>query len=164
MHEEAYQSQDLTGIDFAAYVTKLIENIILSYRETSRNIQLDLDLENVQMVLDTAIPCGLIITELVSNAFRHAFRKDQKGLVRVHLRSDQCGKFFLDVSDNGKGFPENLDFRKTQSLGLQFVCLLVGQLGGSIQMTREKGTTFFISFREYQEAGTQVFGKNRSKG
>jgi len=164
MHEEAYQSQDLTGIDFAAYVTKLIENIILSYRETSGNIQLDLDLEDVRLVLDTAIPCGLIITELVSNAFRHAFEKDQEGLVRVYLRSDESGTFFLDVSDSGKGFPEDLDFRKTQSLGLQFVCLLVDQLGGSIQMIREKGTTFVISFGEYQEAGTQVFGKNSPRG
>jgi PAS domain S-box-containing protein len=157
MQEDLYQNHDLIGIDFALHIKILVENLLASYGKSSSNIDLDLDLVSARLLLDTAIPCSLMITELVSNALNHAFDKDRKGKIRVRFYTDESGLFNIQVSDNGKGFPEDIDFRTIKSMGMQLVCTLVEQLGGTIEMSREKGTTFSITFREYQEAGTEMY-------
>lgn len=157
MHEELYKSQDLVSIDFAAHVKKLVKNLLSSYGDSSCNVKLELDLLNARLLLDTALPCSLIITELVSNTLSHAFEEQQDGVLRIVFHPEKSGTFFLQVSDNGHGFPEDIDFQHVRSMGLQLVKLLVEQLDGIIELNRESGTTFNITFREYQEAGTEMY-------
>ena len=110
-------------------------------------------MDDVLLDIDTAIPCGLIINELVSNSLKYAFPTDSvcqgqdraNGKISVDLHSNNNG-LTLIVSDNGIGFPPDLDFRKTESLGLQLVDTLTGQLDGEIQLDREGGTAFRITF------------------
>ena len=97
--------------------------------------------------ITTAIPCGLIVNELVTNAFEHAFPDGREGTIAVSLCTDDAGTHVLSVSDDGVGFPEDLDFRNTKSLGLQLVTGLVNQLDGTITLDRTKGTTFIITFK-----------------
>jgi two-component sensor histidine kinase len=114
----------------------------------SETIRLHLDLEEANFDINTAIPCGLIVNELVSNILKHAFPVGQKGEVRIVLARADGNKFMLVVQDDGIGFPENLDFRKSETLGMQIVTMLVQQLDGTIELEREEGTTFKIVFEE----------------
>jgi two-component sensor histidine kinase len=104
--------------------------------------------EDIKLGIDTAIPCGLIVNELVSNAFKHAFAGGRSGEVRVDLERNSGRQLILWVSDNGSGFPAELDYRNTESLGLQLVTTLVDQLAGTIELDRAGGTRFKITFME----------------
>jgi two-component sensor histidine kinase len=109
-------------------------------------ITIAVDIENVQLGVDTAIPCGLIINELVSNSLKYAFPDGRTGDVTVALQRAN-GVHTLTVADDGVGFPADLDFRATDSLGMQLVTALVNQLEGTITLDRTKGTTFIITFK-----------------
>ena len=146
IHEKLYQSKDLARIDFAEYIRDLVAHLFRSYGVDSEVIALKINVEDVILGIDTAIPCGLIINELVSNSLKHAFPAGKKGEICIDLRSDNNNKFTLTVSDNGIGFPRDLDFRKTETLGLQLVITLVEQLGGTIELYRNGGTEFKIKF------------------
>jgi len=145
IHEKLYQSKDLGEIDFAEYIRKLTVNLFHSYGVDSSAIQLVLNISDILLDIDTAIPCGLIINELVSNSLKHAFPAGEKGEVCVNLSSNTDNKFKLIVSDNGVGFPEDLNFRNTESLGLQLVNTLINQLGGAIELDKSGGTAFKIT-------------------
>jgi len=145
IHTKLYQSTDLARIDFADYIKKLAADLFDSYRLEPDRVSLLLNVENVYLDVNVAIPCGLIINELLSNALKHAFPEGCRGEVRINLRLED-ETVTLTVADNGIGFPENIDFRNTESLGLQLVTALVMQLGGEIELTRDKGSTFRISF------------------
>jgi PAS domain S-box-containing protein len=147
VHERLYQSQDLARVDFAEYVRNLANHLFRSYGGNTNVIQLRLNVNDVFLGVDTAIPCGLIINELVSNSLKHAFPEGRAGEIRIELRADD-GQLTLMVSDNGVGFLEDLDFRDTASLGLQLVNMLVEQLEGTIELDRSGGTAFKITFRE----------------
>jgi two-component sensor histidine kinase len=101
------------------------------------------------------VPCGLIINELVSNSLKHAFPAGKGGEIRISFRSEQNKRYALTVSDNGVGFPNQVDFRNTQSLGLQLVTALTSQLGATIELANCVGTTFTITFEEqnYRKRG-----------
>jgi len=101
--------------------------------------------------MDTAIPLGIIINELISNSLKHAFTEDQEGEIRIELRreeseSEESTNIILTVSDNGVGIPENIDIENLESLGLQLVTTLADQLDGELEMKRNKGTEFFMRF------------------
>ncbi len=145
IHTKLYQSTDLARVDFGDYVRKLASDLIDSYRLEPDAVTLALDIGDVYFDVNVGIPCGLIINELLTNALKHAFPDGHKGEVRVRMRPED-GRVVLAVADNGIGFPENIDFRSTESLGFQLVTALVDQLGGTIELTRDKGTTFVISF------------------
>jgi PAS domain S-box-containing protein len=145
IHTKLYQSSDLARIDFADYVRKLAADLIDSYRLEPDAVTLLLDVRDVFFDVNVGIPCGLIINELLTNALKHAFPSGRKGEVSVSLRPEE-ERITLAVADNGIGFPENIDFRNTESLGFQLVTALVDQLGGTIELAGEKGTRFVISF------------------
>jgi two-component sensor histidine kinase len=107
-----------------------------------------INVENVFLGIDTSIPCSLIINELISNSLKHAFPVGKKGEIQVVLRPNKNKTFTLIVRDNGVGFPENIDFRNTQSLGLKLVNTLVNQLDGTIELRSNGGTEFLITFME----------------
>lgn len=150
VHEKLYQSKDLTAINLRDYINGLLKYLCHSYGIESNRIVIKTDIEDITMNIDIAIPCGLIITELVSNSLTHAFvepyrRSRAKITIKIHL--DRKDKAALIVSDNGIGFPDGLDFKKTESLGMQLVCALTEQLSGDMKLNRDKGTTFTITFK-----------------
>ena len=152
IHEHLYQSEDLAQIDFAQYIQELVYSLFSSYAAGVSGITLKLDVDAILLDIDTAIPCGLILNELVSNSLKHAFPDGRRGEICIGLRLDHERQTLL-VRDNGVGLPENLNFQNTESLGLQLVCTLTDQLKGTITLDRSGGTTFKIAFAElkYQE-------------
>ena len=147
IHEKLYQSQDLSSIDFAEYVRNLADYLSSSYGANSAKIALKTDVDGMSLGINTAIPCGLIINELVSNSLKHAFPHERKGEIRIDLHRKD-GEFELVVSDDGIGFPKGLDFQKTESLGLQLVNTLTQQLEGTIELKNGHGTEFRITFTD----------------
>jgi len=170
VHEKLYQSEDMISVDFSDYIQNLANYLFGAYSVGDRNISLRLDVDNVFLGMDTAVPLGIIINELISNSLKHAFSKGERGEICICLKKEDKGKagteaedagtekecktgisekyFSLIVRDTGKGFPEEIDFRETESLGLQLVVTLVDQIEGSIELDTSMGTEFRIRFRE----------------
>jgi len=149
IHEKFYRSKDLSNIDFADYVGELTDGLIRSYGIDARKIAIRTDIKGISLGINLAIPCGLLVNELISNSLKHAFPKGKSGEVKVSMRPVEKGQIKLIISDNGVGFPKELDFRKTKSLGLQLVNTLVkDQLGGEIELDRSAGTKFKIKFKQ----------------
>ena len=146
VHERLYQSADLARIEFAEYLRKLTSHLVHSYGTGDGRIHLEVDAGNIQLDVNTAVPLGLIVNELVSNAIKHAFPNEARGKIAVGLERLAGGKFRLVVSDDGVGFPEGLDFRNTESLGLQLVTMLADQLEGDLLLERDAGTKFVLTF------------------
>jgi PAS domain S-box len=147
VHEMLYQSNDLATINFSNYIESLVNDLFYSYGAKD-NIELIIDFEQVLLNIETAIPCGLIISELVSNSLKYAFPNNIPGKLMVTLYSND-NEFELIISDNGAGLPERIDFKNIESsLGLQLVNMLVKQLDGSIKLDKIKGTKFIIKFKE----------------
>jgi two-component sensor histidine kinase len=151
VHERLYQSKDLAKVDLAEYARSLANYLFRSYGVNSNIIELKINVDDVFLGIDTAVPCGLIINELVSNSLKHAFPDGREGEIRIELWSNHDSQFTLMVSDNGVGFPKDLDFRDTQSLGLQLVNTLVDQLEGTIKLDRSGRTSFEITFTELKQ-------------
>jgi PAS domain S-box-containing protein len=145
IHENLYQSTDLARIEFSDYISNLTNNLIRCY-SVNRNINIKLNIDRVLLRIDTAIPCGLIINELVSNSLKHAFHENQTGEISIEFLDLSQGKYSLSVSDNGIGFQEDIELPKKHSLGLQLVWNLVEQLEGSIAYQAKSGTEFNITF------------------
>jgi PAS domain S-box-containing protein len=148
IHERLYQSSDLSRVEFSQYLRNLATHLFHSYQVDASRVQLKIEAEEVHLDINTAIPCGLIVNELVSNALKHGFPDGRSGELRIDLCRAAGDGYVLKVKDDGAGFPEGLDFRKTETLGMQIVGTLVSQIDASIDLSREKGTEFTIHFRE----------------
>ena len=146
IHEKLYQSEDLAHIDFEEYLCNLTAYLLRTYSATAGSVRLNVRAQSDVMGLDQAIPCGLIVNELVSNALKHAFPEGKTGEIQVRFHTYDRDRYILVVEDSGVGFPEDLDFRETDSLGLQLVLSLTNQLDGVIEMDRDAGTRFTIRF------------------
>jgi PAS domain S-box-containing protein len=147
LHEKLYRAKDLARIDFREYVDDLADNLLTLNTDKSERIEMKADIEGVILDVNNSIPCGLIINELVSNALAHAFPDGRKGRIDIRMRGDNERRIVLSVSDNGIGFPEDIDFKSTTSLGMQLVNSLAIQLDGLIELDRSKGTSFTIEFQ-----------------
>lgn len=145
IHERLYRSEDLKNIDLAEYLGRLASEIFRSYSADSR-IRLNLEIDELKVDVETAVPLGLIVNELLTNAVKHAF-PDGEGTVTVSL-SKRNGTVTLEVSDDGAGFPEDIDWESSPSLGLQLVRSLTEQIDGKVEMISDGGTTFRIIFTE----------------
>lgn len=150
IHEKMYKSKDLVKIDFAEYISNLLSHLFRTYSVQADAVRLHIDVADVFLGIDTAIPCALIINELVSNSLKYAFPADRKGSIRIALRADKDNRYTLTVSDDGVGFPQGLDFRTTDSLGLQIVTALTNQLEGTLELLDGRGTAFQLTFAELQ--------------
>ncbi len=145
IHEKLYRSEDLARIVFSDYIKDMMDNILGSYGIDASKVHLKRELERIILPLDTSIPCGLIVNELLSNSLKYAFPGGRLGEIRVSLRNNK-GKVELMVGDDGVGLPAYLDFRNTGSLGLNIVNALVRQIRGNIELHTERGTEFLITF------------------
>jgi PAS domain S-box-containing protein len=148
IHEKLYQSKNLARIQFDEYTDTLVHELIRFQGVNTQKIEVKIDVGDISLDIDTAIPCGLIINELVSNALKHAFPDNRSGeiTIRVHSVDD---KYELAVTDNGVGIPENIDIEDTSSLGLRLVTILAeDQLDGDFSLHRDEGTTVRITFKK----------------
>ena len=149
IHENLYQSTDISNIDFKNYLEILIDDIMYSYKVDREMIKTVLDLNDYELGIETAIPVGLIINELVSNSLKHAFKSGDNGEIRIVLDKHN-ETYTLTVQDNGVGLPDNILMENSKSLGLMLVNALVTQLEGEISFEVKNGTSFKISFKELE--------------
>jgi PAS domain S-box-containing protein len=152
VHEQLYRSADLARVNLADYIRSLASYLFSVYADRAAGVTLDVQVEDVTLGLDAAIPCGLIVGELVSNALKYAFpltgdTPPARG-VRIAMRSPGAGQFVLTISDNGVGLPPNLDVQDPPTLGLRLVSLLTQQLQGTLAVEQQPGTAFTIAFAE----------------
>ncbi len=146
IHETLYQSEHFSEIDSAEYIDNLINHLTMAFTGRGKPIEFKVEVENIPMDIDTAIPCGLIINELVTNAVKHAFPNNETGEISIVLRSGPEGQVTLEVADNGIGLPQHVDIEKVSSIGLQLVDILARQLDATIDIQRSNGTRYIISF------------------
>ncbi|MEN6593148.1 MAG: histidine kinase dimerization/phosphoacceptor domain -containing protein [Methanobacterium sp.] len=149
IHENLYRSDNLTGINFENYINHLIRNLFHTYNVSMEKIKFNIIAPDVFLNIDTAIPCGLMINELVTNSIKHAFPKGTSGEITIEMVQDQ-DEYHLKISDNGVGLPQDLDIDKSSTLGLLLVNSLVGQLEGSMEVNREQGTSYHIVFKKLE--------------
>jgi two-component sensor histidine kinase len=148
VHEKLYQSSDLSQINLARYVRSLASYLLRSYGVDLDVIQLQIDAEDVYLRVDTAVPCGLLMNELISNSLQHAFPDGRSGEICVGIHQVEKERYMLTVRDNGVGFAPDLVLNGTGTLGLQLVDTLVDQLEGTIEYDHSDGTTITVVFAE----------------
>jgi PAS domain S-box-containing protein len=158
IHEELYKGCGFETLNFSPYIHELAENLFQTYSVGNNNISLKLDLEeNTYLDMDIAVPLGIIVNELVTNSFKHAFKGRESGVIHIKLNQEEneecltnvnedCTTFVLTVSDNGIGIPEDIEIEELDSLGMQLVITLVDQLDGELEIKRENGTEFTVRF------------------
>jgi PAS domain S-box-containing protein len=147
VYEQLYQAEDLSRIDFRKYVRDLVQALHASHGIVHQSVVLNTDVDDFKLDIGTAIPCGLIISELVLNALKHAFPDNKKGRVDIAFRAGSNMQCTLVVKDSGIGLPEDLDVNTPHTLGLQLVRALVDQLGGRVVVNRDDGVEFNIKFK-----------------
>jgi PAS domain S-box-containing protein len=147
IHEKLYQSKDLTHINFVDYIQNLVYNLFYSYDIDNTQIKSILKIEDISLNIETAVPCGLIISELISNSLKYAFPNKMNGEIIVSLKSEK-DTYQLCVCDNGIGLPEDINFSKIKTLGLLLVNSLTEQIDGKVTIYRDNGTQYKITFKE----------------
>jgi PAS domain S-box-containing protein len=148
IHEILFQSRDIAKIDFAEYIKTISVQLFRSYGAYSKKIALVINVKDIMLDVDTAIPCGLIVTELVSNSLKYAFIDGREGRISIDFSKDHLDILRLIVSDDGVGFHENIAVENMESLGLKLVVALVKQLAGIVEIDHTHGTTFTIIFSD----------------
>lgn len=152
VHERLYQSKDLGKIDFKEYVSRLANDLFRSYAVNQTLVKLSLNINNIFISIDTAVPCGLIINEVVSNSFKYAFPMDRdldkENEIKINFNKNGNSELVLEISDNGIGLPKGFTDKKKESLGLQLVDTLIAQLEGKMEINQNYGTTFKFTFKD----------------
>ncbi len=149
IHQKLYQSKDLAKVDFSGYLRSLTKHLFLTYGSDTGHVDLKIQVEDIALSLDLAIPCGLIVNEIISNALKYAFppEYEKKGVISVSLRYSGKSTLQLILQDNGVGLPANLDIQNTQSLGLRLIHMLTqNQLHGKLNVDTKQGTCYTIQF------------------
>lgn len=149
IHENLYRSNILTGIEFKEYVDHIIKNVFHTHNISFEKFKANIIAENIILNIDTAIPTGLIINELVTNSIKHAFPGRETGEITIQLEQEQ-DEYYLKVADNGIGISSKLDINNTSTLGLLLVNSLVSQLDGNLQVATDEGTAFHINFKKLE--------------
>jgi two-component sensor histidine kinase len=153
IHEKLYQTKNFSSLDIHEFIAELIKNLFNSYGIDSSNVKTDLSIDKINLNADQAVYLGLLVNELVSNSLKHAFKStlhdsaaDGQKKIFIGIQKNSGNGYSIKISDNGCGFPENINFKNTESLGLQLVMSLVKQLDGEITLNNNFGTEFLIKF------------------
>lgn len=155
IHENLYRTEDFSSINFADYLVNLVTNLIASYR-IQEVINLDSDVDEIDLILDQAIPCGLLVNELITNSLKYAWNKTEVGTIRMELKQSGS-RVTLIIADDGSGLPDNFEDMSSDTLGLQLVVTLVEQLDGELTVNVKNGTEYLINFDNIK---TVTDGKN----
>lgn len=149
IHERLYRSRDVAKVDFSEYLEDVLRAFQQTHWEQAGSIKINTRVDEVHLGIALAIPCSLIINELVTNCIKHAFPDNRGGVVNIHFGRERAGSYVLVVQDDGVGLPQDLDYRTTCSLGLQLVMNLTElQLRGTLDVESGPGTTFTVRFRD----------------
>ncbi|MEO5361528.1 MAG: PAS domain S-box protein [Nitrospirota bacterium] len=151
VHDKLYRSKGLSEVDLKDYIVNLSKELLNSFCVDRSSVEMTLDVENVVIGVDIAVPCGLIINELFTNILKYAFPDNRTGKIDISIHYKGGDNFEMVISDNGVGFPADVDFRNTKSLGLHIVNLLVRQIGGTIELDKTRGSKFTINFENHKE-------------
>ncbi len=146
VHERLYRSGDLAQVDFTDYIQRLATHLFNSHQVDSDRINLAIEVHGVKLSIDSAVPCGLLLNELISNCLKHAFRGREQGRILVELLPVNTGEILLSVSDDGIGLPPGVEPQAGETFGMQLIADLVEQLHGSVQVNRDAGSTVRIVF------------------
>ena len=146
IHEKLYQSPDLAKIDFAEYIHKLTKHLFQTYGANAKAVKLEINVKDIFLNIDSGVPCGLLINELISNSLKYAFPSGEKGLISIELLKKNDSEYNLIVKDTGVGLPQDFDLHKTHTLGLQLVNSLSRQLKGKMELGNNGGTEFRLTF------------------
>ncbi len=144
IHERLYQSDDMSQVDFSDYIPSLAENIFKSYKATDQHIELCVEVADIKLELDQAIPCGLMINEMVTNSLKYAFPDERSGHIRIALNCTEDERVVLKVSDDGVGLPAEFEEKKSSKLGLQLIRILTRQLRGTLDINGSQGGTRYV--------------------
>jgi two-component sensor histidine kinase len=155
IHEKMYEAHDLSNINIQEYITELAQNLLRSYRLNQR-IELDIDVELKTLTLDTLIPMGLLLNEMISNSLKHAFKEREEGQITVRMKRDEKGMFELLVGDNGVGLPEDFNFNSAHTLGMELIVTLTSQLEGSIEHLPQEGSYFKVVFQGLEKQRADI--------
>ncbi|MGC9516865.1 MAG: PAS domain S-box protein [Methanomicrobiales archaeon] len=147
IHEQLYQSKDLSHINFSDYIKSLVSGLLSSYTINPEQIKINIDVRDISMDINTAVPCGLIINELITNSLKHAFPDPFEGSIDIKMDKKE-DEYVLEISDNGIGIPKEIDIKTNKTLGFLLINSLVKQLEGNIHIDRGKGTRFTVNFSE----------------
>jgi PAS domain S-box-containing protein len=150
VHEELYQSEELAWVNFSEYLRRLTAGVMQTSGKLGKYITMHYEMDELRLGIDAAIPCGLIVNELLSNTLQHAFKGRVGGNVRIRFFK-HGRKFLLGVNDDGVGLPASIDVRSTETLGLHLVSTLAEQLKGELSVTRGGGTSFMLEFEEHHK-------------
>jgi len=148
VHEKLYRAANLSRIDLPGYIESLVTHLFHVYLVDPTQVRLETDFEEVSLDINSAIPCGLILNELIANTLKHAFPEGRKGVVRIRLARGPGGAVELEVSDDGIGLPETIDVRNPEGFGFQIINLLINQLEAKLTLDRTHGTSFVLKFKE----------------
>ena len=146
IHQTLYQSHDFARVDFQRFLDELLPTLMDSYGTMTGHVAMDVDAHQVRLPINQAIPCGLIVNELVSNALKHGFPAQRRGHIRVDLRHEEPGRVELSIGNDGVDIPVTQDLQRSGSLGLQLVGLLARQLNGHLDIRRESPVCFTLRF------------------
>lgn len=147
IHENLYRTTNFSSIDFSSYLLNLTTNLISSYHVQTGIVKLKTEMDPIDLVLDQAIPCGLMVNELITNSMKYAFQNKGEGEIFIGLKEEN-NKILLKIEDNGIGLPKGFDIMKSDTLGLQLVATLVEQLDGEISVNNFHGTKYLITFEK----------------
>jgi len=148
IHEQLYQSDSLARIDIQTYVENLVANLFQSFGLSNNLIEISLNIDPIFLNIETAIPCGLIINELVSNSLKYAFPPSRKGKIKIDFCEIVPQQFHLSIQDNGSGFPADFDVENTETLGLRLVKMLANQLDAEIAIESHSGICCTLLFKQ----------------
>lgn len=147
IHEKLYRTKDLTRVDFSGYIKELTATLKEAYPVISGHVDLNIESNNIYLGVDKAIPCGLIINELVSNSYKYAFEGRDNGSIFIKLYLDESGSYVLEVGDNGIGIADSYDIKDSDTLGMTLVLTLTEQLSGELEIVKNNGLKFIIKFK-----------------
>lgn len=160
IHEQLYESTDFADVNFPAYIRQLAQRLFRSYNVNPGRVGLRVEVGQIRLGVDTAVPCGLILNELLSNSLKYAFPNGREGTIVVSVEEMKDGSVVLSVADDGDGLPPEIGFWNTKTLGLRLVRLLVRQLDGEIELGGPPGAEFRIRFSLEDAQAKDASGKN----
>ena len=151
VQEQLYSSGDLALVDFNNYVSSLITNLFGAFGIRTANIKSIININDIHLNINTAIPCGLLINEIVTNSIKHGFNENKKGEIYINMKEDEDDYLHLEISDNGDGLPDGIDYKKPESTGMELIRIMILQLSAKVELIKENGVAYKLKFRKLKK-------------